>query len=115
MDEFDMASPELRDRRRREQVAKRRRRREERMPNFFVIEDPGHVRHNRPISFRRPNEGERQGSSQSARGPGPAGTSRQGNCPERSAWRSGQRQGSQQHQPARFRRGCPPHRYDPRW
>ncbi|XGW21634.1 hypothetical protein V3C99_004535 [Haemonchus contortus] len=102
MDEFEMASPELRDRRRTEQVAKRCRRREERMPNFFVIEDPGHVRHNKPISFRRLNEGERQGSSQGARRPGPAGTSRRGNSPERSLWRSGQGQGSLQRQPARF-------------
>ncbi|KAK6017953.1 zinc knuckle, partial [Ostertagia ostertagi] len=69
MDEFEMASPELRDRRRQEKLTKRRRRREERMPNFYVIEDPNRTRHHRSLSFRRPLDKDRPSSSREHRSP----------------------------------------------
>ncbi|KAK6059773.1 hypothetical protein COOONC_02577 [Cooperia oncophora] len=89
MDEFEMASAELRERRQREKQDQRRRRREERMPNFFVIRDPERVRHNRPISFRR--HADVAGPSTSRRRYSPTGNRR-----SRSKGRS-ERHGSEAH------------------
>ncbi|KAK6050755.1 zinc knuckle [Cooperia oncophora] len=89
MDEFEMASEELRERRQREKQDQRRRRREERMPNFFVIRDPERVRHNRPISFRR--HADVAGPSTSRRRYSPTGNRR-----SRSKGRS-ERHGSEAH------------------
>ncbi|VDO94869.1 unnamed protein product [Heligmosomoides polygyrus] len=54
LDEFDFASPELKDHRRREKMLRNKRRRDEHRPNFWVIQDPERRRRELPLTFKEP-------------------------------------------------------------
>ncbi|VDL69049.1 unnamed protein product [Nippostrongylus brasiliensis] len=60
IDEFDYASPELKEHRRREKLLKERRRKEEHKPNFWVIQDPRRRRQQMKITFRDPRHDSRK-------------------------------------------------------
>lgn len=54
LDEFDFASPELKDHRRREKMLRNKRSRDEHRPNFWVIQDPERRRRELPLTFKEP-------------------------------------------------------------
>lgn len=69
MREFSFASSDERERRRKEKAAQNRRRKQEHLPNFWVVEDPEHRRHDRRITFEMPSSRRRPMDREPTSGP----------------------------------------------